>query len=188
MDKSDSNNKNKVEDEKLRSATESTIDYLQITMQNGTEELNRLRIKLSVSYWIIITLSVIMFFVGIALLLIPAMAAFTEINTLQSLIAGGFGVADLTGLFLFRPIEKIQKIMGDMSQIILIISSYQTQAGLRLMQMDVHNRPTLGQAAEKINMVTSESVKMIQKYFEVKDDLPKQAAPAQVNSEAASKN
>ncbi|MDD4645973.1 MAG: hypothetical protein PHY99_08290 [Bacteroidales bacterium] len=188
MDKSDSNNKNKVEDEKLRSATESTIDYLQTTMHNGTEELNRLRIKLSLSYWIIIVLSVIMFFVGIALLLIPAMAAFSEINTLQSLIAGGFGVADLTGLFLFRPIEKIKNMMGDMSQIILIISSYQTQAGLRLMQMDVNNRPSLGQAADNINKVTYESIRMIQKYFEIKEDMPKQSVPAPVDTEAASKN
>jgi hypothetical protein len=66
-------------------------------LNDGSREVTKLRSKLAVTYWILICLSVVMFVVGVALISIPAWAAFRgEIGELKSLIAAGFGLADLT--------------------------------------------------------------------------------------------
>jgi len=111
------------EDERVK-ANEFIIRFLQNVMNEGNNELIKLRIKLSVTYWVIIFLSIIMFTIGIALISVPAIAAFSgEIDQMQSLITAGFGILDLSALFLFRPMERIHKMMGDISQIILALNS-----------------------------------------------------------------
>ncbi|MFI5237337.1 MAG: hypothetical protein ACHQLA_05315 [Ignavibacteriales bacterium] len=151
-------------------ANDFIIKFLQNMVNDGKEELGKLRRKLSVTYWVIICLSIIMFALGIVLLSVPAIAAFQkQIDQMQSLITAGFGIADLSALFLFRPLERIHKIMGDMSQIILALNSYQTQVGLRLMELDVTDRPSMGQTAENINKAAKESIKLVQEYFEARE-------------------
>jgi len=157
------------EDERVK-ANEFIINFLKNMMNEGKEELSRLRWKLSITYWVIIFLSIIMFVVGIVLISVPAIAAFRgDIDQLQSLITAGFGIADLAALFLFRPMERIHKIMGDMSQIILALNSYQTQVGLRLMELDVTNRPSMGQTAVNVSEAAKESIKLVQDYFETRE-------------------
>jgi len=156
-------------DERMK-ANEFIVQFLQNIMNDGKEELGKLRRKLSVTYWVIIFLSIIMFVVGIVLVSVPAIAAFRgDIDQLQSLITAGFGIADLAALFLFRPMERIHKIMGDMSQIILALNSYQTQVGLRLMELDVTNRPSMGQTAVNVSEAAKESIKLVQDYFESRE-------------------
>ena len=158
------------EDERVK-ANEFIISFLQNVMNEGNNELIKLRIKLSVTYWVIIFLSIIMFTIGIALISVPAIAAFSgEIDQMQSLITAGFGILDLSALFLFRPMERIHKMMGDISQIILALNSYQTQVGLRLMELDVTNRPSMGQTAYKVNEAAKESIQLVQDYFEARDN------------------
>ena len=161
--------------DKIKVANDKSSENLQNMSQESEEELNRIRIKLNISYWILISLSVIMFGLGIILLLVPVFASFNnEIDKLQSIISAGFGIADITALFLYGPIEKIHKNMGDMSQIMLALNSYRTQVELRLWEMDVNNnRSSIGIAAEKIGIAAEKSIMIIQKYFEEKEEKAK---------------
>jgi len=111
-----------------------------------------------------------MFLLGIVLLSVPIFAALSgNISELHSLITAGFGVADLAALFLFRPLERIHRMMGDMSQIILALNSYQNQVGLRLMELDATNRPSMGLTAKNINEAAKDSIKIVQDYFEARE-------------------
>ena len=57
--------------------------------------------------------------------------------------------------------------MGNMSQLILVLNSHQTEVNLRLLEIDfLGNRPSVGTAADKIGSITKDSVKLIQEYFE----------------------
>jgi len=160
-----------ITEEERKKANDFIVQFLQTMMVDGKKELGKLRQKLSFTYWVIINLSIIMFAVGIVLLSIPAIAAFQgNIEMLQSLLSAGFGVIDLAGLFLFRPMERIHKTMGDMSQIILALNSYQTQVGLRLMELDITNRPSMGQTAVKVGDAAKESIKLVQDYFEAREE------------------
>jgi len=151
-------------------ANKYIIHYLQGTMNDGRVELTNLRKKLSITYWVIIDLSIVMFALGITLLSVPLLAAWRgEIDIFRSLIAAGFGIADLAGLFLFRPIERIHKLMGDMSQITLALNSFQTQVGLRLKEMNAADRQSIGQAADHISVAAMNSAQLVQNYFEERD-------------------
>ena len=153
-------------------ANKALIQYLEQRLTDGRRGVIGLRRKLSSTYVIIVILSIVMFAVGIILLAVPVVAAFSgEIGTLQSLIAAGFGIADLATLFLFRPLDRMHSLMGDMSQITLAVNSYQTQVGLRLLEMDKDKRETVGQAAERISEASRVSITLIQDYFEGKEKL-----------------
>lgn len=151
-------------------ANKYIIHYLQGTMNDGRAELTNLRKKLSITYWVIIGLSIVTFALGISLLSMPLVAAWRgEIDILRSLISAGFGIADLAGLFIFRPLERIHKLMGDMSQITLALNSFQTQVGLRLKEMNAADRDSIGQAAEHISVAAINSSQLVQAYFEEQD-------------------
>ena len=156
-------------DEERKKANDFIVRYLQSMMAGNRDELGGLRRKLSATYWVIILLSGVMFALGIVLISVPAIAALRgRISELHSLIAAGFGIADLAALFLFRPLERIHGLMGDMSQIILALNSFQTQVGLRLMEMNAADRQTMGRAAEHICTAAKDSIKLVQDYFEAK--------------------
>ena len=157
-------------DDFIQAANENIAHRLDATTLENKKELARLREKLSFTYWIIIVLSVVMFLVGIILISIPAIAAFMgNIDWLNSLIAAGFGIADLAALFFFRPLFRIHNIMGDMSQITLALNSYQVQLGLRLMEMEINDRSSIGKAAKEIDTAAVNSIRLVQKYFELED-------------------
>lgn len=153
--------------EQRKKANQKGFDNLHAVMRDSRRELTSLRMRLALTYWVVVILSVIMFALGIILLSVPAIMAFQgRAAELQALIAAGFGLADLTALFLFRPIERIHRLMGDMSQITLALTSFQTQVELRLIQMDSSSRSSVGQAAEAIAAITPAAIDLIQNYFE----------------------
>ena len=153
-----------------KKANDFVIQFLQDMMYDGKTELTKLRRKLSITYFVIVVLSIIMFLVGIILLSVPAYSAFTgNISALETLISAGFGIADLAALFLFKPMERIHQMMGDMSQIVLALNSYQVQVGLRLIQLDINDRLSVGKAAEDVSENAKKSIKLIQDYFEARE-------------------
>jgi hypothetical protein len=146
--------------------------------QTCRRDLSLLRRKLSRTYWIVIVLSVIMFLIGIALLSAPIFAAFgSNMDKIKSLAAGGFGVADLAGVFLLRPIERIHDLMGDMSQITMVLQSFQFQVDLRLVEMDVNDPNSVGKTAQDISTAAKESIELVQNYFESKQDSKQGSKP-----------
>ncbi len=163
------NTEEKMSKEKRDECNTCILDFLMTTMNDSGVEVGGLRTKLSATYWVIIGLSIIMFAIGIVLLSVPVVAAFrSNIQELQSLIAAGFGVVDLAGLFLFRPVERIHALMGDMSQITIAINSFQTQVGLQLLEMNVNEEQTIEGAAVHISEAAKSSIKLVQDYFESK--------------------
>ncbi|MCE5214854.1 MAG: hypothetical protein LLF83_09070 [Methanobacterium sp.] len=129
----------------------------------------QLKKKMNTSYNITIILYISMFILGVVLLLIPILAALFGVASLNSLFSGTLGIADLVVLLLFRPVEKIHNNMSDLSQLSIIINSYQQQLSLRLLELDINNRDSLGNTASNINMTTTNIVKLIQKYTETDD-------------------
>lgn len=153
--------------EQCQLANQKSFENLAMVMRDSRRELNIMRLRLALTYWVVIILSVIMFVLGAILLSVPAILTFLERTAeMQAFVAAGFGLADLTALFLFRPIERIHRLMGDMSQISLALTSFQTQVELRLIQMDASSRTSVGHAAESIAAIAPATIKLIQDYFE----------------------
>lgn len=157
--------------DETQKANNFIVDYLQGSLHTGSHDFKQLQAKLDLTYLVILILSILMFLVGLVLLSVPVVAAFRpEVGRLEALASAGFGIVDLTTLFLFKPIERIHKMMGDFSQIMLAINCYQTQAALRLLELDIKDRTTIGKSAEYIQDAAQNSVQLIQKYFEAPDN------------------
>ncbi len=159
-------------EEERAKANKFFMRSLQGTLVEGKRNLRRLHLKLTITYFIIIVLSIVMFALGVLLLSVPIKAGLSGDESApgiwNSIIAGGFGLSDLVALFLFRPIERVHSIMGDISQLTLALNSYQTQVSLRLLECNSDKPETLGIAAEKINDAAVSSIKLVQDYFETK--------------------
>lgn len=160
-------------DQKARDdANKWLVDFMQTSLEEGRKEVKTVQQKLKRTYNVIVVLSIIMFAVGIILLLVPVIDGLREaLMTGESVNwgsvgVGGLGIADLAALFLFRPIERIHKLMGDMTQITVEVNSYQTQVSLRLLEVDSTQRPTFGKAADFVKEAARNSIETIQKYFE----------------------
>jgi|WetSurMetagenome_2_1015567.scaffolds.fasta_scaffold66390_2 hypothetical protein len=153
------------------------INGLNIASEDHKTDIRRLKTELIISYWLIVIFSSFTFILGFLLLVISATAATGEENKLvASIITGAAGIADLITLFLYRPIARIQKIMGDMSQIILLLNSYEYQVGLALMEMDIDIKESVGAAADKIGKIAYTTIVAIEKFFEAKEAESKSAS------------
>jgi hypothetical protein len=153
--------------EQRKKANQKSFENLFAVMRDGRRELTLLRMRLALTYWVVVILSVIMFVLGSVLLSVPVLLMLQGRSAeLQAFISAGFGLADLTALFLFKPIERIHRLMGDMSQITLALTSFQTQVELRLIQMDASSRASVGETAQAIAEATPAAIKLIQDYFE----------------------
>lgn len=145
------------------------MEFLQKTLDEGNRALAGLWNQLTITYWLIVCASICTFLAGIVLISVPAINALSKDQSLEwhHLFASGFGVADLAVLFLFRPIERMQELMGNMGQIKLVINNFQDQVALRLLETNLRESETLGKAAEHINEAARDSIVLIQDYFEV---------------------
>lgn len=164
--------------QEIKSRNAWLADYLEGILQDGATEVKGLRRRLTISYWVVIVLSVVLFIIGVVLLSVPALAAFRgDVSELNAVIAGGFGLADLAALFLFRPIKQVRQIMGDLGQITVAVNAYQTQVALHLLAMDANDKPTIIKAAEFVNEAATSVIRLIQEYFE--EDTLKEPQPAE---------
>ncbi len=146
-------------------------DYLQKTLDAGRKEISGLRNKLSISYFLLIILSSIMFLGGIILICVSVIHSIeaTKIPG-KSFFISGLGIADLTALFLINPLKRIHGLMGDIGQITLAVNSFRSQVALRLLETSSAGRDTMGKAAEHIKIVTEKSIELIQAFFEPKQN------------------
>jgi uncharacterized membrane protein YkvI len=131
-------------------------------------ETRKLKNSLSNTRTLIIVLSVVMLFLGVALLAAPLLLE--DICKLECFISAVFGIVDLLALLFLNPIKRIHNLTIDMSQIIVIINSYQNQRGLRLVQMNANSRESVGEAAKYINEAAKNCIKMIKDCFEEEDE------------------
>lgn len=151
------------------------LRYISRILNKGTKEVEALRKKLRITYWLVVVLSIIMFGIGIALIAIPGIAALrmvltsTEMSTpesIQNLVTALVGLTDLAVLFLAKPVRHIHNLMGDMTQLTMAINNFRYQVGLRLLEMDSNKPDTIGRAAESINEAAKTSISLVEEYFE----------------------
>ncbi|MFQ5519557.1 MAG: hypothetical protein ACE5E3_06115, partial [Mariprofundus sp.] len=113
-----------------------------------------------------------MFIAGLFLIIEPAVSAMGQSKSLD--MAGGVkmgaGFLDLLALHLSRPIKQIQNLMGDMAQLTLAINSFRYQVALRLLEMKMDERPSVGDAAIHIQKSATASMWLIAQHFEKKLD------------------
>ncbi|MEZ4861713.1 MAG: hypothetical protein R3C14_10410 [Caldilineaceae bacterium] len=148
-------------------ANQELMKYLQNILEDCQQDIGEMRAKLGYTYWIIIAMCISMFLFGFALLSIPLWRQQPLDQSLVNLLLPvGLGIANLLALYLYKPLERIQKLMADMGQITIAFNSFQTQVALRLIGTNLDQRETMGVAAKEVDHTAEIVLKQIRDYFE----------------------
>lgn len=108
-----------------------------------------------------------MFLFGFAFLSLPLWRQQPmDQSLLNVFLPMGLGIANLLALYLYKPLERIQKLMADMGQITITFNSFQTQVALRLIGTNLAQRKTMGAAAKEVDDRAEIVLKQIRDYFE----------------------
>lgn len=120
--------------------------------------------RLRWTYATYMVLAVLMFLAGLAMLFMPLMDKGNPETV--DLWLSAIGGAEIVALLIFSPFQRIQGLMGDMTQVILIMEGYLHQVALRLLQCRIKDPKSVGSAANFIHVTTKETARLIQDYFE----------------------
>ncbi len=111
------------------------------------------------SFRISVTMSIAMFLIGSALMVVAVYEALSSSAvSMTSLAIGGLGLADFVILFLRRPWEDVGKNLANSQQMRMIVTSYLSSLHLlaEKRQADI----------KSLDEITSRSVELIQRYTE----------------------
>lgn len=150
-------------------ANRELVNHMNGILRDARDEAVELRRKLKWTYWLVVTLSTLLFLVGLALVSMPAWSPLAGGGQpdLGVILAGvGIGFVDFVGLFLFNPLARVQKLMGDISQMTALFSAYQIRVALHLVETDSDRRETMGAASGHVAAVTVETLELIESYYE----------------------
>lgn len=153
-------------------ANKELVNYMMRVLEEGRIEAGNLYGRLKWSYWLLITLSVVLFLFGLALLSSPlwirtflGMTGTTTLDWFTTFFPATLGIADLFALYLYNPIGRINRLMGDISQIVVVLNSYHISIALRSVEINSADRPTIGAAADHVRTLTKGTLILIEDYF-----------------------
>lgn len=154
--------------QEIKDANDFLDDYLRKTLTASSSEIAGLRNRLNVLFWGMLVLTVIMFAVGLVLIAEPFLRSSEQELTATPLfwVQPVVGGADLIILLLARPIDRLRKLMGDTSQITIALNSHRQSVALILIAMDINNKATVAESAEKISSMAAKTMTSIRQYFE----------------------
>jgi hypothetical protein len=87
-------------------------------------------------------------------------------QTLEILGLSTIGVADWIALFLYKPMDRLQKANVDYVQQLTILKSWATSTNLQLRAMDITKPETVIAASNDIQNASIEIAKAFQKFIE----------------------
>lgn len=149
-------------------ANHELVEHMKCVLNGSLGAATELRQKLQWTYWIVVTLTVLMFGVGLMLISTPLWALFgvkaPDLNVM--LAAVGVGFLDFVALFLYGPINRIKKLMGDISQLTVSFDSFQVQVAMLLFAADSRNRESLVETQVQIGAAAQKVLGLIEQYYE----------------------
>ena len=157
----------------------ANLELNAIIMKILTEELPLLKEKIKKlcaevkrAKYLIYVFSILLFIVGIFFLTVAlSLFAAGGTNDWEGLLETlGFGSASATSfasLLLLQPIKKIQEANSDASQAEMVYYSWELGILLYIRAMDVNDRNSIKEAAEKIRDLTSTAIQLLEKYYEI---------------------
>ena len=153
-----------------RQANKETIRELLRLQKDITERTEnqtmRARVKADKTYNDLRYMIWAAFLLGLSLIVISVgFFIFTE-RTLEVLGLSALGVADWLALFLYKPMDRLQKANADYAQQLTIMKGWATVVNLQLLAMDITRPETVISAASDIQDASIEIAKAFQRFIE----------------------
>lgn len=106
------------------------------------------------------------FTIGVVLIVVSLLLFIFQERSLEVFGLSTLGVADLFALFLYKPMDRLQKANADFSQQVMILKSWVLATNLQLRAMDVNEPKSVIIAAENIKGLAVDLAKAIQTLLE----------------------
>ncbi|MEA2054969.1 MAG: hypothetical protein U9O96_07705 [Candidatus Thermoplasmatota archaeon] len=136
------------------------------------EKIKKMCLEVKRAKYLIYVFSVALFMMGIFFLIAALSLAFS--NNWEKVVEGlGFGsasAASLVSLLLLRPINRVQEANSDASQAEMIYYCWELGILLYIRAMDITDRGSIKEAAEKIRDLTSKAIGLLEKYYEIEPE------------------
>ena len=141
------------------------MDVLTEEMPALKERIKKLCIEVRRAKYIIYAFSIALFTVGIFFLLVALTTIFlpSKYNLIKIIEGLGFGSASATSfvsLIFLNPIKKIQNANSDANQAEMIYYCWELGILLYIRAMDVNNRESIKETAEKIGELTKKAISL----------------------------
>ncbi|HDN96107.1 MAG: hypothetical protein DRN11_01500 [Thermoplasmata archaeon] len=136
------------------------------------EKIKKLCLELKRAKYLIYIFSSALFAVGLFFLIVALSIAFhtnTIADTLKTLGFGGASATSFVSLMLINPIERIRDANFNASQAEMIYNFWELAILLYIRAMDIDDRESIKETAEKIREATATAIKLLEKYVEEKD-------------------
>lgn len=165
-----SSNPPTVDKQKVDSANAETVDSLlkmvkdiQDISDKGTTEARQ---KASITFTDLRIMIWIAFALGLALIAVAIYLFVFEERTLEVLGMSTLGIADWIALFVYKPMDRLQKANADYVQQFTILRGWAAFTNLQFLAMDSNNRESVRTAANSIQNGSLDAARAFAKYIE----------------------
>jgi hypothetical protein len=153
-------------------ANADLLDYMMLVLEDGRTEAAALYRRLRVTYWLLISLAVALFVFGVLLLVSPLWLPMlvaprngTSFDWFALFFPPALGIADLLSLYLYNPMQRINRLMSAMTQLTVILNQHHVRTALRLVECRISVRSTVGAAADHVETVAGYTLRAIDDHF-----------------------
>ena len=137
-------------------------NQLRATLAEGKREVQSLRRRQRITYWILVAASAVLFVVGLMLIAIPAREFYRDqIDEMTFGFLAGSGAVLLGLLLYFRPLERLQTLAGDAAYVSMVKDSFQYQVMLRLLAVQEGDPETIANAAGQVAEAAQASMDLV---------------------------
>jgi len=135
------------------------------------EKIKRMCEEAKRAKYIVYVFSGMLFAAGIFFLMVALSFIFSSpLNEWDKMGILGFGSASATtfvSVLLINPVRKIQEANSDASQAEMVYYAWELSVILYIRAMDVNDRDSIKEAAERIEELTASCIGMLEKYYEM---------------------
>lgn len=137
-------------------------NQLRATLAEGKREVQALRRRQRITYWILVVASAVLFVTGLLLIGIPAREFYRDqIDEMTFGLLAGSGAVLLGLLLYFRPLERLQTLAGDAAYVSMVKDSFQYQVMLRLLAVEEGDPETIANAAGQVAEAAQASMDLV---------------------------
>jgi len=108
----------------------------------------------------------IAFIFGLALIVVAIGLFIFEERSLEVLGLSTLGVADWIALFIYKPMDRLQKATADYAQLVTLLKGWAASINLQFFAMNSKNEESVRTSAKKIQEASIEVAKTFQEYVE----------------------
>jgi hypothetical protein len=153
-------------DDKKNAANNNLIKDIIELMDRRMNLTRRLHRFIEGTFSGIQAMTIIAYVLGIFLIVSSVLYYFLTEQRLDVFGFTALGAGEMTAIFLYQPVQRVQNALGDFSQHTVVLHSWNTQVALRMLIMDINDKDDVNKACEHIREITREYAETIEKLIE----------------------